>query len=154
MIDATHPDATLRMHWLRAARWYLCALVPLNLFWELIQLPLYQIWQTAPPPTLIFAVVHCTAGDVLIGVTSLFAALLIGGADDWPRARFGWVAGLTILGGLLFTIYSEWHNTIVVRSWAYAAAMPTLAGIGLTPLAQWLVIPAVLFWRLHTRRSS
>jgi hypothetical protein len=29
--------------------------------------------------------------------------------------------------------------------------MPTLLGIGLAPMAQWLVIPGAVFWWLHRR---
>lgn len=50
-----------------------------------------------------------------------------------------------MLFGAGYTIFSEWMNTTVLRSWTYSSAMPTidLGGfeIGLSPLAQWVVIP-------------
>ena len=51
----------------------------------------------------------------------------------------------------VYTVYSEWRNTTVTMSWAYASAMPRLFGIGLSPVAQWMVVPAVVF--LWIRRS-
>lgn len=48
-----------------AARYLLIATVA-NLLWEVAQLPLYTIWQTATTGALAFAVAHCTAGDIII----------------------------------------------------------------------------------------
>jgi hypothetical protein len=58
---------------------------------------------------------------------------------------------LTVAIGLGYTVFSEWLNTVVRQSWAYAAAMPTVRvgtlEIGLAPLAQWLVVPPLaLAW--------
>jgi hypothetical protein len=55
--------------------------------------------------------------------------------------------------GLGYTVFSEWLNTVVRDGWTYAAAMPTVRigglEVGLSPLAQWLVVPplALLFAR-------
>jgi hypothetical protein len=53
--------------------------------------------------------------------------------------------------GIGYTIYSEWLNTVVRESWSYAAAMPRLPvlGTGLTPVAQWLVLPPLGLWWSH-----
>jgi hypothetical protein len=58
------------------------------------------------------------------------------------------VASLTIVGGLAYTIFSEWLNTEIRGSWAYSAWMPTLPliGAGLSPFAQWIAVPVVAFW--------
>ena len=49
--------------------------------------------------------------------------------------------------GVAYAILSEWLNVKVWRSWAYAPAMPVLPGIGtgLTPLLQWIIVPALAF---------
>ena len=43
-----------------------------------------------------------------------------------------------------YTIFSEWLNTSLFR-WAYSELMPTLRfgawTLGLSPLAQWLMVP-------------
>ena len=127
---------------------YLAATGLLHLMWEIIQLPLYTLWHDAAPTQLAFAVVHCTLGDVLIAVTSLFAALIGCGARNWPQERYWRVACVAGAMGVLYTVFSEWNNTVVTRSWAYSSWMPTLWGIGLSPVLQWLVIPASVFWRL------
>ncbi len=58
----------------------------LNLVWEVLQLPLYSIWSTAPLVESAYAVIHCTGGDILIGAT---IGLLIGaGSGCRARAEF------------------------------------------------------------------
>lgn len=120
----------------------------LNLFWEIGQLPLYTIWAQSTTPEIVFAVVHCTAGDVLIAFFSLLAAVVVVGKQTWPARRFRVVAIVTIFLGIAYTVFSEWNNTVVTRSWAYASAMPQLWGIGLSPVAQWIVVPVLSFWLL------
>ena len=96
-----------------------------------------------------FAVVHCTLGDLLIAVSTLTLALILAGDHAWPRRRFWPVAILTIASGIGYTAFSEWLNVVVRASWAYSEWMPvlTLLGqkIGLSPLLQWIVVPAAAF---------
>jgi hypothetical protein len=42
---------------------------------------------------------------------------------------------------LAYTVFSEWYNVYQVGSWAYSPRMPLIAGIGLSPLLQWLLMP-------------
>src|SRR3546814_14768649 len=79
---------------------------------------------------------------------TLLGALILAGDPRWPQARFHAVAALAILGGLAYTIFSEWLNTEIRGSWAYTDAMPQLplVGSGLSPLAQWIVVPLIAFW--------
>ena len=37
----------------------------LNLAWETLQIPLYTIYETGSPSAIAYALIHCTAGDVL-----------------------------------------------------------------------------------------
>ena len=144
--------------WLAATRRYLAAAAVGNLAWEAAQMPLYTLWRDGSPGEIAFAVAHCTAGDVLIAGTSLMAALALLGAPGWPRRRFAAVALAAIAFGLGYTVHSERVN-LARGAWAYAPAMPTLPwlGTGLSPLAQWLVIPAAaLAWagRAPNRAAS
>jgi len=63
--------------WSFILRRYLPRLALLSLSWELAHLPLYTIWATGQPAWIAFAVVHCTAGDVLIGTVALMLALIL-----------------------------------------------------------------------------
>jgi hypothetical protein len=135
--------------WLRALRVYLICSAAMHLAWETLQLPLYTIWRTETWRGIAFAVLHCTAGDVLIALVVLALALLLTGREAWPARGFHMVAGLAMACGLGYTAFSEWLNVAVRRSWAYSDWMPVLNlfgfGLGLSPVAQWLVVPAMAF---------
>ena len=129
-------------------RRYFAFIAVANLVWETAQLPLYTIWSEGTVGEIAFAIAHCTAGDILIAGASLFGALLLVGSGRWPLERYGAVACLAFAGGLSFTIFSEWLNTGIRGNWAYTEVMPTLPliGAGVSPFAQWIVIPLAAFW--------
>lgn len=106
--------------WVTALRWYLLASLVLHLVWEVVQLPLYTIW-SEPLPTQAFAVLHCTAGDLMIAGLSLLAALALVATPDWPRSELRRVWLLLLVFGVGYTIYSEWMNVDVRGNWAYCA---------------------------------
>lgn len=140
--------------WLAVLRCYLVFIAISNLIWEIAQLPLYTIWTDGTPAEIAFAVVHCTAGDVLIAGIAILSALLILGTKQWPNERYWTVAIAATVTGIGITIYSEWLNTEVRGSWAYTDLMPTLPllGAGLSPVAQWIVLPIIAFWRFRPTR--
>lgn len=132
--------------------WLLLSLV-LHLAWEIAQLPLYTLWRESTPAFIAWAVVHCTAGDGLIALGTYLTAAVAARSVDWP-----WVApvrGLVVLwaSGLAWTAFSEWWNVSTLGSWAYAEGMPTIGGIGLAPLAQWVVVQGLALWCLRESTS-
>lgn len=133
--------ATLRL----IGRRYLPWLAGLSLAWEVVQLPLYTIWEEGSAGWIAFAVAHCTAGDILIGLVCLVAALVITRARSLRHWNWAAIGVLIAALGVAYTAWSEWANTLVRASWAYSRWMPTLAlggaELGLSPLLQWLVVP-------------
>lgn len=132
---------------------YLGASIIGHLIWETLQLPLYTLWTTGTVQQKVFAIAHCTIGDVLIAAASLLAAWAV-----FARARGAnagaapvWVASLAL--GLSYTIFSEWLNTSVRGSWTYSQLMPVvpLIGTGLAPLLQWIVVPTLAMWAALAR---
>jgi hypothetical protein len=150
-VNAAH--ATVHPEWLDAIRRYLLAAAIGHLAWEVAQLPLYTLWHNAPPSLIAQAVLHCTAGDLAIASVALSLALSAVGTADWPAGRFRAVAGVVVALSVAYTAQSEFLNTVVRQNWAYTDAMPTLLGIGLTPLAQWVVVPALAL-ALACRRAA
>jgi hypothetical protein len=142
------------LNWLRPLWIYIVVSAVLHLLWEVVQLPLYTIWTTGTAREIAFAVLHCTAGDLLIAELALIVALLAVGHRDWPHQRFVPVAVVAVVIGLSYTVYSEWLNTEVRKSWAYSALMPTLPWLdtGLSPFLQWLFVPTMAF--AAVRRAS
>jgi len=110
-----------------------------------MQLPLYTIWSTGSLAYIAFAVVHCTLGDALIGLLSLVLALTLTGSRAPRRWPLRSIALITALAAVAYTVFSEWTNTVVLRSWEYSDLMPRVQlgyiEIGLSPLTQWLLLP-------------
>lgn len=137
-----------------ALRWTLL-LLPLELGWEVAHLPLYTSWHTKRTTALGYDVLHCTAGDALIAFASYLAVAMLLRASDWPRTAA--LRGLLLATalGTAYTIGSEWVH-LRAGDWAYEAAMPRVAGIGVSPLLQWLVLPAlgVLLYRAQAKGTA
>lgn len=131
--------------WLSAVRRYMAVSLLGHAVWEVVQLPLFTLWQDAPPWTVAFATLHCLGGDLAIASTVLVAALVLAGRHDWPSGGAARVAVLVLTFGGAYTGWSEYSNAIVRQTWTYTSAMPLVPwlGIGVTPLLQWLVIPAL-----------
>jgi hypothetical protein len=142
-----------------AARWYrerrfwrmfLVRYIPggavANLLWEVAQLPLYTLWTEEPPGFVVYAVLHCTAGDVLIAACVLLAGMSLAAPRGFPERGLARVTIVVTVAGLAYLVFSEWLNTTARLSWTYAPSMPIvpLAGVGLTPFLQWLLLPPVL----------
>ena len=117
-----------------------------HLFWETAQLPLYTIWWSGTLRENIVAVVHCTAGDVLVTTVTVVIAALAARLLSWRPFGTAMVLTTITLGGA-YTILSEWLNVELWRSWSYSSIMPLLPwfGTGLSPILQWLIVPALAF---------
>lgn len=127
---------------------YLGVSIAGHLIWEILQLPLYTLWTTGTVEQKVFAVGHCTIGDVIIAAASwlaAWAALARSRGANAGAAPF-WATILAL--GLGYTIFSEWLNTGVRGNWAYSGLMPVvpLIGTGLAPLLQWIVVPSLAMW--------
>jgi hypothetical protein len=126
-----------------------------SLMWEVLQLPLYTLWSEPSRERIAFALVHCTLGDLLIGISSLLLALLMvraGRPAQWSRRRIGlWF----MLFGTSYTVLSERIN-LAQGQWAYSEWMPMVPwlAIGLAPLLQWLILPGAIWWWANQHTSG
>jgi hypothetical protein len=125
-----------------------------HLLWEAAQLPLYTIWWTGTRREIFFALIHCTAGDLMISAAALGLAGLIARLRHRPLLGGGTIL-TAILLGLGYSVFSEWLNTNIRRSWSYTEAMPLLPslGTGLTPFLQWLIVPGITLGYVAFRRA-
>jgi hypothetical protein len=141
--------------WLSTMRRYLVAIALGSLVWEFAHMPLYTLWESGTPGEIVFAAIHCTGGDILIGMAALLAALFSVGSGRWPEADYRRVGLVTIVIGLCYTVFSEWLNIEVREAWAYRDLMPVipLINAGLSPVAQWIVLPALAFWWAVPRKK-
>ncbi len=143
-------SARARLPWLSALRRYLVVVAAGNLVWEILQLPAFADWRQGGWGWLAFIVMIGAAGDVLIAATSLVLGLVVFGDEEWPerRASYWRVAVTAGALGVSYTVYSEWRHAVVLRHWTYSALMPVVPGlgVGVFPLLQWILIPAVAFY--------
>jgi len=130
---------------------YLGLLGASNLLWELAQLPLFTVIDDRGLAYALYAALHCTGGDLLIGGISLGLAWRLVGSGRWPAQRQRAVATAATAAGLVYTAFSEWMNTQVHGTWTYSELMPVLPwlGIGLTPMLQWLLLPPLCLTAAH-----
>jgi hypothetical protein len=132
-----------------ALRQYIGVIVIGKLVWEFLRLPFYTIWKTDTFGEQASAALHCTLGDALIAATTLATSFVLFGDQHWPWRRSWPVVSFTIFTGLSYTVFSEWLNVDVRATWTYSEWMlviPVLGlNIGLTPLLQWVVVPAAAF---------
>lgn len=144
----------MEINWLSTLRRYIVASIAAHLAWEILQLPFYTIWTNGTPSEIAFAVLHCTLGDGMIAALSLLAALTLAGRQAWPNEGARGVFATMLVLGVVYTIYSEWMNVSVRRSWAYSPLMPNvpIIGTGLSPLLQWVFVP-VLALAIAIRRA-
>ncbi len=120
----------------------------LNGAWEFLHSPFYAdhklgAWH------IVWTRLHCTIGDLMILLASFWMTSLIFRTRQWVRKPQRLPAAVFQTLGLSYTTYSEWYNTSVARAWQYAPAMPTVWGIGIYPLLQWLVIPPLVLYLVH-----
>ncbi len=97
---------------------YLAVATIANLGWEVLQLPLYTMWWTGTPGEIAYAIIHCTAGDIVLVGATLFVALLLAGDDGRPWGDYVRVAVIDTALGIACTVFSEGLNVEVRRSWA------------------------------------
>jgi hypothetical protein len=127
----------------RACLWSALAFL-LNLAWEIAQVRLYTIWAAEDGMTVAWSLFHCSLGDALIAFVMFALAGIALRSADWPASR-PWAGGvIVVIGAMTFTAWSEWYNVYRTGAWAYTADMPTIYGVGLPPLMQWLTIPPAL----------
>lgn len=110
----------------------------LNFGWEIAHARWFEFSPTLPVPLFLLV---CALGDLALGMVAYGMTALLSGRLAWP---FGtkWKAPAAIFVGigLLVTTLVE---LIALRQgrWAYNPTMPTIGGIGITPLLQWSIIP-------------
>lgn len=124
--------------------------LPLEALWEIAQFPLYDVGRAGDWRYTLYALAHCTVGDVLILLVSYELIALLRWNRHWLHTRVLAPAMGFMLLGVAYTVYSEIYNVHIAASWSYGERMPIvpMIGVGAMPLLQWLLIPPLLVWLL------
>ncbi len=116
----------------------------LNMAWEISPVRRYKRRAEADGPGVAWALFHCTLGDVLIALGAFLVTAIVLGRIDWPVSRPTAGSILVVVSTMAYTAWSEWYNIYRAGNWRYTELMPTIFGIGLSPLLQWLILPIVM----------
>jgi len=120
----------------------------LNFVWELLQMPLFENFTEYPYYEIILHCTKATFGDVLISLIAFFGACLISRSRMWivSMNKSGVISFLAI--GLIITIVFELLATGPLDRWQYGELMPMIPiiGVGISPVAQWIVLPLIQLW--------
>ncbi len=128
----------------------------LNFFWEIQQMPFYQI----PVEFSYFDMTRnctlATVGDVGISIAAFWSVAVISKSRQWFHQPSCWQISSFILVGVVITVVFEALATGALNAWKYAALMPTLPFLktGMLPLFQWLLIPPITIWFVKRQLSD
>lgn len=128
-----------------------CIAFPLELLWEVAQLPLFTIWHEEAWTYNLYALIHCTLGDLVILLGAYWLVAVIFQNRHWYKKTVYRGGMLFIAFGLIYTVYSEYINVSIRGSWEYTELMPIVpvVNIGAMPFLQWLLIPPVILWLMR-----
>jgi hypothetical protein len=137
---------------------YLLLLIslPLQLLWEIAQFPLYTVWHEGDWGFILYGLVHCTLGDLMILLSVFWLVSILNRSRLWVFSpSMPNIVLFTVLG-LSYTIFSEILNTRIKGTWGYTELMPIVPviEIGGMPFLQWLLIPPVLVWLMKVMKTN
>ena len=130
--------------------------LPLQLLWEIAQFPLYTVWHEGDWSFILYGLVHCTLGDLLISLSIFWLVSILNRSRRWIFSPSMPNIVLFTVIGLAYTIFSEILNTRIRGTWGYTELMPIIPviEIGGMPFLQWLLIPPVLIWLIQMLRAA
>ena len=136
--------------WPRYQPWVALALFSLlvNFAWEVLVPPFYALHAAAPHSITVLACLRSSFGDAGITIGS-YAAVAAIGTRRWINAASPRLIAAYVACGLVVTIALEYISVYRLGRWTYSSIMPTIGGIGVVPLVQWLVLPLVVLWLSH-----
>jgi hypothetical protein len=105
---------------------------------------------------ILYGLIHCTLGDLLILLSVFWLISLLNRSRRWIFSPTLINIVLFTALGLGYTVFSEIINTRIKGTWGYTELMPIVPviEIGGMPFLQWLLIPPVLIWLMQIMRPS
>ena len=131
----------------------------LHFAWEMVQAKWFVGMYDLPFWSGVLRCFRAALGDTFITAVAFLFVAAVGSSMTWPIRDRLVVPAVAFLGvGLLITIGYEVFAVSIGR-WRYTPQMPTLFGIGLLPLLQWITLPLIELWVFrfiwrHTQSTS
>lgn len=111
--------------------------------WEMGHAKWFETMKELPFWTATAWCARAALWDVAISVLAYLIASLTGRNVHWIRRPSPFQLTVYIALGLAVTVAVE-RWALAGGRWRYAATMPTIAGIGLSPLLQWIAVPLLI----------
>ena len=115
----------------------------LHFAWEMAHAKWFATMSELPFWTATAWCARAALWDVLISAGAYLAAALASRNARWVRKPCPLPIAVYLVLGLAVTVAIE-RSALAAGRWRYAPDMPTIAGIGLSPLLQWIVLPLLI----------
>lgn len=135
-----HPVKLDPMRWMVGA----ALLLVVHYAWEMLQAPWFREMAGLPMRNHALPCLRAAFGDLTISsvgyavVAALYRRPRWPFEDRWAIPALAWMAF-----GFAATVLIE-RFSLAWGRWSYTEAMPTVAGVGVLPLAQWVLVPVVV----------
>jgi hypothetical protein len=115
----------------------------LNFFWEVQQMPFFQLPPELSCQARVYNCTWATLGDVGIALLAFWTVAALALSRQWLRHPKSLQVGVFVFVGILVTVVFEFLATGLLDLWQYADIMPVipLLGTGLLPFLQWIIVP-------------
>ena len=117
----------------------------LNFVWEVTQAPLYALTGLGTRDLVPFIAIRwwVSFGDAF----TIFVAYLVISAifrnERWIAKKIVAPWAVFLLGLMVWQAGIEYFSVYIWHRWAYGILMPTILGIGISPLLQMLIVPPI-----------
>ena len=142
--------------WLNSPEWNVAVFsFLLSFFWEVQQMPFYQVSNEFSCFDRTRNCTLATVGDVGISLTAFWVIAVLAKSRQWVRRPNRRQIIIYTFVGMVITVVFEALATEPLDRWAYAEIMPTIPflGTGLVPLAMWLLMPPLTIWFVQRQLS-
>ena len=130
----------------------------LNYPWEFSQVPLFAGMAEAPHWTAIKRCAMATLGDIVIMLIAYWFVAVIARSRRWITAPTAAYLTIFVAVGVTITALIERLalRGLWLGGWEYSSLMPVIPGIGvgLSPLAQWVVLPLLTAWFVRRQLAA
>ena len=115
----------------------------LHFAWEMGHAKWYATMNELPFWTATAWCARAALWDVAISSAAYLAAALAARNARWVAKPSPLPIAVYLVLGLALTVVVE-RSALATGRWRYAPDMPTIAGIGLSPQLQWIVVPLLI----------
>jgi hypothetical protein len=124
-------------------RWtaFTLLVLALNFAWEMMQARWFASMRGLSPMRATLLCFRAAVGDLAIATISFTVAAIVARTAMWPAERRAGVPAAVFVATALAIAIAYEVFALSTERWSYADTMPTLFGVGVLPILQWLLLP-------------